>query len=86
MDRILNRVCSIRNHPISCLDIPFKNTYIKGLGACLYKLSNNSSVVHMYFDVWAKCILGSSFNVSDVWREDNYALKSSISLQRNGFR
>ena len=37
MDKILNRICSIENHPISTLGKDFRIKYVKGLGAIALK-------------------------------------------------
>lgn len=86
MDKILNRICSINNHPVSLLDVNFKVKYLKGLGACLYTLSKNSPVTKMMFIVWAESILRETINPSIFWKEDVTAVKSAISMQRKGFR
>lgn len=85
MDKILNRICSINNHPISCLDEAFRIKYVKGLGACLFVLSNNSPITKMMFIVWAKSILQSSKDSSVFWKEDHNTIKNAISVQRKKF-
>ena len=57
MDKILNRICSIENHPISTLGKDFRIKYVKGLGACLYVLSQNSPITKMLYCAWANSII-----------------------------
>lgn len=85
MDKILNRICSIENHPVSKLDKDFRIKYVKGLGACLYVLSNDSPITKMLYLAWANSILCETNNLHDYWSSDLSTAKSAISLQRKGF-
>lgn len=85
MDKILNRICSIDNHPISKLDLDFCIKYVKGLGSCLYAISKNSPITKMLYQAWAESILGDVSNSSDYWEENTSAIKTAISLKRKGF-
>lgn len=93
MDKILNRICSISDHPVSMLNEKFCVKYVKGLGACLYILMNNwgnpdtdnLSIVKMFFQVWAKSILKKDMDIESIWRNDISAIKSAVSIQRKGF-
>ncbi len=85
MDKILNRVCSIDNHPVSKLDKVFRMKYVKGLGACLYTTSNNSPITKMLYLPWAKSILGDTPTPLDYWNNNTSAIKTAISIQRKGF-
>ena len=42
MDKILNRICNIDNHPIAKMDEKFRIQYVEGLAACLYYISKGS--------------------------------------------
>ncbi len=86
MDRILNRICVIPDHPIAELDDAFRIMYVKGLGACLYELSNGTEITKMFFEVWANSILRQTSLDSDAWRKDTKAIESAIAIHRKGFR
>lgn len=86
MDQILNRKCSVSNHPISLLDEEFRIKYVRGLAACLYHLSNNSPVIFMFFTVWAECIVGKEQDFHHIWKDDNKAIKTALSIHRKRFR
>lgn len=86
MDKILTRICSIKDHPISILDDCYREKYTRGLGASLFRLSNNSPIVRMYFEVWAKCIFDEPSKIKTMWRDDINAIKSAISIQRKGIK
>ena len=85
MDKILNRICSIDNHPVSKLDQGFRMIYVKGLGACLYATSGNSPITKMLYLPWAESIIGNTDNPAKYWTENTSAIKSAISLRRKGF-
>ena len=84
MDKILNRIYSIENHPISKLNIDLRIKYIKGLGACLYELSHNSHITRNIYYAWADSIIGNKSTLNDFWKRDIKAVKSAISIQRQG--
>ena len=86
MDKILNRIYKINNHPVSLLDEAFRIKYAKGIGACLFILSNNSPITKMMFMVWAKSIVQKPIIPLVFWKEDVAAMKKAISLQRKGFK
>lgn len=85
MDKILNRICSIKEHPISEFDEKFRVTYLKGLGAFLYSISQNSAVTKMFFTAWAQSILQNNVDVSGFWKNDIKAIKKAVSVQRKRF-
>ena len=85
MDKILNRICSIKEHPISEFDEKFRVTYLKGLGAFLYSISENSAVTKMFFTAWAQSILQNNVDVSGFWKNDIKAIKKAVSVQRKRF-
>ena len=84
MDEILNRVCSIANHPVALLEDRFRIDYVKGLGSCLYLLSQNSPVTYLFFGAWATSILNSPADAKTFWRNDIDALRKVVSLKRRG--
>ena len=86
MDRILNRVYSIVNHPIAHLDVKFRLVYVNGLGASLFSLSDNSDIIRLFFQVWAQSILGSVPLDMRAWRDDSFAVRRAISIRRKGIR
>ena len=86
MDRILNRIHSVKNHPISRLDNAFRIKYAKGLGACLYVLSGNSLITKMLYQPWANSIISNASNLDDYWTKDLDAAKSALSIQHKGLR
>lgn len=84
MDEILNRVCSIANHPVALLEDRFRIEYVKGLGSCLYLLSQNSPVTYIYFGAWATSILNRPADASTYWKNDIDASRKAVSLKRKG--
>ena len=86
MDKILNRICSIKAHPIMELEERFRLIYLKGLGACLYTISKNNSVTKMFFIAWAQSILKEHREETSFWNEDLSAIKQAIAIHRKGFR
>lgn len=86
MDRILNRVYSIVNHPVAQLDEMFRLVYVDGLGASLFYLSDNSDIIRLFFQVWAQSILGSVPLDMRAWRDDSFAVRRAISIRRKGLR
>ena len=86
MDKILNRICSIGDHPIMELEERFRFIYLKGLGACLYAISKNNPITKMFFIAWAQSILKEHREVASFWKEDLSAIKQAIAIQRKGFR
>lgn len=86
MDQVLKRIYSIANHPINKLDEKFRLKYVKGLAACLHLLSKDSPKAKFIFNIWAKSILSSDSNLLQYWHDDIVAIKSALSIQRNGFK
>lgn len=86
MDRILNRVYSISNHPVADLDDCFRITYVKGLASCLFTLSQNSEIIKLVLAPYAQSILGEIPYDNNYWREDKSAAKAAISIQHRGFK
>ena len=86
MDRILNRICVIPDHPIATLDNDFRIMFAKGLGACLYELSNGAELTKMYFDAWVSSFLQQTSLECEMWRKDSESIKNAISIHRKGIR
>lgn len=86
MDKTLNRVYRINDHPIASLDAKFRAKYVTGLAACLFSLSDSSKVVNLFFSVWAQSILKGPISNEQIWRDDIDSIKEAISIQRKGFR
>lgn len=86
MDSILTKICSISNHPISILDKRFRVTYVQGLAASLYILSENSRITKLFFDVWAHDIVQDNIKTDDIWLSDIPAIKDALRIKRKGFR
>lgn len=86
MDRILNRICVIPDHPVAKLDEIFRIIYVKGLGACLYEMSNGAEITKMFFDAWSSSILQHTTLDSDLWRKNPDAIRNAIAIHREGFR
>lgn len=85
-ERYIRHICSIDNHPISTLNIKLKEIYIKGLGACLYSLSNGSEITNLYYEVWANSITSNEDNKILYWGNNDTYVKKAMSLHRNGWR
>lgn len=86
MDKILNRICSIDNHPISKLDVKFRTQYVEGLVACMYSISKGSEVSKMITLAWVQSIYSTHKNLDSLWKEDIEAIKTAISLKRSGWK
>ena len=85
MDKILNRICSINNHPIAKLEEKFRIQYVEGLVACMYSISNGSDIAKMITFAWVNSIYATHKNNSQ-WKEDVEAIKKAISLKRKGMK
>ena len=84
MDKIVNRICSIDNHPIIQLDEKYRMQYVKGLIACMYSISKGSYIAKMITFAWVHSICTTSNNLR--WKDDIEAVKKAISLKRKGIR
>lgn len=84
MDKILNRICRINNHPIAKLDEKFRIQYIKGLVACMYYISKGSDIAKMITLAWVNSIHNTYNNPNSLWKADEEAVKKAISLNRKG--
>lgn len=85
-ERYIRHICSIGDHPISTLSIKLKEIYIKGLGACLYSLSNGSDITKLYYEAWANSITSGEDRKIQYWGNNDTYVKETISLHRNGWR
>ena len=85
MDKILNRICSIDNHPIAKLDEKFRIQYVEGLVACMYSISKGSDIAKMITFAWVDSIY-DTHNNNSLWKEDVEAAKKAISLKRKGMK
>lgn len=86
MDRALNRIYSIANHPVSSLDGKYRLKYVRGLGACLFSLSDDSGITKLCYSIWAQSILRELPYTDEFWCEDFQAIKKAIALQAKGLR
>lgn len=86
MDNILNRICSIDNHPIAKLDVKFRVQYVEGLVACMYSISKGADVSKMITLAWVQSIHPTYQKLNSLWKEDIESVKKAISLKRKGFR
>lgn len=86
MDKILNRICSIDNHPIAKLDEKFRIQYVKGLVSCMYSISKGSDIAKMITFAWVNSIHHSHNNPNSLWKADEEAVKKAISLNRKGIK
>ena len=84
MDKILNRICSIDNHPIAKLDIKFRMQYVEGLVACMYSISKGSDIAKTITFAWVHSIHATAVDL--LWKDDVEAVKKAISLKRKGMR
>lgn len=86
MNKILNRICSIDNHPIAKLDEKFRIQYVKGLVACMYSISNGSDIAKMITFAWVNSIHATHKNFNLLWKADVESVKKAISLNRKGMK
>lgn len=86
MDKILNRICSIDNHPIAQLDEKFRRQYVEGLVSCMYSVSQGADISKMITLAWAQSINPAHDNIDSLWKDDIEAVKSAISLKRTGMK
>lgn len=84
MDKIINRICSIDNHPIAQLDEKYRMQYVEGLIACMYSISKGTDIAKMITFAWVHSICNTSNNLQ--WKDDIEAVKKAISLKRKGIR
>ena len=86
MDKILNRICNIDNHPIAKMDEKFRIQYVEGLAACLYSISKGSDIAKMITFAWINSILAIHDNLNSLWKANTVAVKKAISLHRKGMK
>ena len=86
MDKILNRICSIDNHPIAKLDEKFRIQYVKGFVSCMYSISKGSDIAKMMTFAWVNSIHYTHNNPNSLWKADEEAVKKAISLNRKGIK
>lgn len=86
MDKILNRICSIDDHPIMQLDEKFRVQYVEGLTACMYSISKGSDISKMMTLAWVQSICSTHQNLGSLWRNDIKTIKNAISLKRKGMK
>jgi hypothetical protein len=86
MDKILNRICSIDNHPIAKMDEKFRIQYVEGLAACLYYISKGSDIAKMITFAWVNSIHAIHDNLNSLWTANTEAVKKAISLHRKGIK
>ena len=86
MNKILNRICSIDNHPIAKLDEKFRIQYVTGLVACMYSIFNGSDIAKMITFAWVNSIYATHKNLNLLWKTDVEAVKKAISLNRKGIK
>lgn len=86
MDKILNRICSIDNHPIAKMDEKFRIQYVEGLAACLCSISKGSDIAKMITFAWVNSIHAIHDNLNSLWTANTEAVKKAISLHRKGMK
>lgn len=85
MDKILDRICSIKNHPVARLDEKFRMIYVEGLVACMYSISGGNNTSKMLTLAWVNSICPQIISIDDIWKANNDFVKRAISIQRKGF-
>lgn len=87
MDKILNRICGIEEHPISFFDKKNALIYVNALGACLCAITQDSPIARMYYNVWAQSIMKDGEDYASLyWREDPKRLKAAMRLRLGRFK
>lgn len=86
MDKILNRICRIDNHPIAKLDDKFRMVYVEGLVSCMYSISHGSDITKMLTFAWVQSIVPAHKNLNSLWKSDTDAIKRAISIKRKGMK
>ena len=71
MDKILDRICSIKNHPVSRLDEKFRMIYVEGLVACMYSISGGNNTSKMLTLAWVNSICPQIISIDDIWKANN---------------
>lgn len=97
MDKIINRVCSISNHPVSIMDDRRRITYVRCLGSMLYKLSRDAffmdrpikmPIAKMFYTTWARSIIGDNgnINIENFWKYDKASTWKDLRTLKKAFR
>lgn len=86
MDKILDRICSIKNHPVTNLDEKFRIIYVKGIVACMYSISGGDNTCKMLTLAWANSICPQITSIDNIWKRNNNFVKDAIARHRKGFR
>ena len=82
----ITRICSINNHPVNDLDEPFKVRYLKGLGACLSKFTDNKKQIESLYKAWCFSIIGREPETSWLKDPELNDISRALRIQRKGFR
>ena len=75
MDKILDRICSIKNHPVARLDEKFRMIYVEGLVACMYSISGGNNTSKMLTLAWVNSICPQIISIDDIWKANNDFVK-----------
>lgn len=86
MNNFITRICSIKNHPIKYLDYPFKVKYLKGLGGCLSKFTDNKKQIESLYKALCLSIIDNEPDSSWLKAPDIKDISRALGIQRNGFR
>lgn len=86
MNDFITQICSIKVHPIKKREEPFKVRYLKGLGACLSKFTDNKKQLESLYKAWCFSIIGHEPDTSWLKDPDIKDISRALGIQRKGFR
>lgn len=86
MNDFITQICSIKVHPIKKQEEPFKVRYLKGLGACLSKFTDNKKQLESLYKAWCFSIIGHAPDTSWLKEPDLNDISRALRIQRKGVR
>ena len=86
MNDFITQICSIKVHPIKKQEEPFKVRYLKGLGACLSKFTDNKKQLESLYKAWCFSIIGHEPDTSWLKEPDLNDISRALRIQRKGVR
>ena len=86
MNDFITQICSIKDHPIKKEEELFRVKYLKGLGACLSKFTDNKKQIESLYKAWCFSIIGREPETYWLKDPDLKDISRALRIQRKGFR
>ena len=86
MNDFITQICSIKDHPIKKEEELFRVKYLKGLGACLSKFTDNKKQIESLYKAWCFSIIGREPETYWLKDPDLKDVSRALRIQRKGFR